>query len=197
MYPHEYSVKQSKKILKKKNIKGCSRYDKTQLNRKILNVSNEEYHKRKNEKYETIEDVVLLLTKDENIKNHIMSYLTDTNYYAYIHDVVHFHVLNELQLFRFASFSLHFMTRNAPDDDNERTLMFDIHNYLIKYPVSNTIKVSNFILDRLHEFKLYCLNIQHLDGEFFVVQHSIFRMIKHYNKNARHDYNYNESFYFL
>ena len=35
MYPHEYSVKQSKKILKKKNIKGCSRYDKTQLNRKI------------------------------------------------------------------------------------------------------------------------------------------------------------------
>ena len=44
------------------------------------------------------------------------------------------------------------MTRNAPDDDNERTLMFDIHNYLIKYPVSNAIKVSNFILDRLHEF---------------------------------------------
>ena len=47
MCPHEYSVKQSKKILKKKNIKGCSRYDRTQLNRKILNVSNEEYHKRK------------------------------------------------------------------------------------------------------------------------------------------------------
>ena len=44
MYPHEYSVKQSKKILKNKNIKGCSRYDKTQLNRKILTISNEEYH---------------------------------------------------------------------------------------------------------------------------------------------------------
>ena len=50
MYPHKYSVKQSKKILKKKNIKGCSRYDRTQLNRKLLNVSNEEYQKRKNEK---------------------------------------------------------------------------------------------------------------------------------------------------
>ena len=75
--------------------------------------------------------------------------------------------------------------------------MFDIHNYLIKYPVNNTIKVSNFILDRLHEFKFYCLNIQHVDGEFFIVQHSIFRMIKHYTKNARHDYHYNESFYFL
>ena len=82
MYPHEYSVKQSKKILKKKNIKGCSRYDRTQLNRKLLNVSHEEYRNRKNEKYETIENVVLLLTKDKNIKNHIMSYLIDTNYYA-------------------------------------------------------------------------------------------------------------------
>ena len=47
MYPHEYSVTQSKKILKKKNIKGYSRYDRSQLNRKILCVSNEEYSKRK------------------------------------------------------------------------------------------------------------------------------------------------------
>ena len=92
-----------------------------------------------------------------------MSYLIDTNYYAYINDVVHFHVLNELQLFHFASFLLHYMTRNAPGDDNERTLMFDIHNHVIKHPVSKTIKVSNFILDRLHQFKLYCLNIQHFD----------------------------------
>ena len=113
MYPHEYSVKQSKKILKKKNIKGCSRYDRTQLNRKILNVSNEEYHKQKNEKYETIEDVVRALTKDENLKNHSMSYLIDTNYYAYIHDVVHFHVLNELQLFRFASFFVTFYDKKC------------------------------------------------------------------------------------
>ena len=57
MYPHEYFVKQSKRILKKKNIKGCSRYDRSRLNMKKLCVSNEEYHKQKNETYETIEDV--------------------------------------------------------------------------------------------------------------------------------------------
>ena len=50
---------------------------------KILCVSNEEYNKQKNEKHETIEDVVCVLTKDENLTDYIMSYLIDTNYYAY------------------------------------------------------------------------------------------------------------------
>ena len=48
MYSHAYSVKQSKKIFKKQNIKGCSRFDRSQLNMKILFVSNKEYSQRKN-----------------------------------------------------------------------------------------------------------------------------------------------------
>ena len=80
MYPHEYSVKQCKAILKKKCIKGCSTYDRLWLNIKILNVSNDEYHKRKNEKYYTTTDMVYILTKDTNITNHIMWYHIDINY---------------------------------------------------------------------------------------------------------------------
>ena len=101
-------------------------------------------------------------------------YLLDTNYYAYIHDLVHFHVLYELQLFHFSSFSLHYITRKALDDNNERTVKFYIYKYLTNHPLHNTTKVSNFILDRLCEFKLYSLNIQHVDGEFFVVKRSDF-----------------------
>ena len=52
--------------------------------------------------------------------------------------------------------------------------MFDIYKYLTNHPLHNTTKVSNFILDRLYEFKLYSLNIQHVDGEFFVLKHKDF-----------------------
>ena len=56
----------------------------------IICVSNEGYHKQKNEKNETIEDVVCVLTKDVNLTNHFMPYLICTNLLCiYTHDVVH------------------------------------------------------------------------------------------------------------
>ena len=115
-----------------------------------------------------------------------MSYLIDTNYYAYIHNVVHFYVLNELQLFHFASFSIRHRPRHTVDDSNERQLILNIHKYLMYHPVNNKIKVSNFVLDRLTDFKLYCINIHHIGQDYFIIKLNIFCMIKHYNKNARH-----------
>ena len=124
MYPHEYSVKQSKKILKNKNIKGCSRYDKTQLNRKILTISNEEYHKRKNEKYETIEDVVRVLTKDENITHYIMSYIGDFDYYKQLKNVYN-GVMADLQIFNLSRYCIASRKFHRGQDDtyNKETML--------------------------------------------------------------------------
>ena len=43
-----YSIKQCKAFMKKNGVKGTSKYNKQQLNTKMLDVSNEKYKTRKN-----------------------------------------------------------------------------------------------------------------------------------------------------
>ena len=99
-----YPAKTCKEILKKKGVlKGISKHNKNQLNKLFCSIRNQEYPKRKNEKNHTLVDVVSLLTKNESITNHSMPYIINLEY---LHDKVHFHILNELQLSHFASFFL-------------------------------------------------------------------------------------------
>ena len=74
-----YTIKKSKHILKNKykNVKGYSKYNKTQLNNLIVKCSNEAYDKRKNinKKYYTIPDLLQILIEDKYLVNNIMSYL--------------------------------------------------------------------------------------------------------------------------
>ena len=53
-----YPVKKCKEM-----SKGISKYNKNQLNELVLSNSNEQYLKRKNEKYDTTVGLVSLLTK--------------------------------------------------------------------------------------------------------------------------------------
>ena len=58
-----YSIKQCKAFMKKNAVKGVSKYNKQQLNTKILDVSKENYQTRKNIKQYTTTSLVFQLTK--------------------------------------------------------------------------------------------------------------------------------------
>ena len=76
-----YSIKQCKAFMKKNGVKGVSKFNKQQLNTKMLDVSEKNYQTRKNIKQDTTASLVFQLTKNKNITNHIMSYVIDTTYY--------------------------------------------------------------------------------------------------------------------
>ena len=99
--------------MKKNGVKGTSKYNKQQLNTKMLDVSNKNYQTRKNIKQDTTVQLVLQLTKNETITNHIMSYVVDTTHYDYIKNTVHFECLHELQLFELATYRI---KPNMPTD---------------------------------------------------------------------------------
>ena len=81
----------------KNGVTGVSRFNKKELNEKMLDVSEKKnYQTRKNKKYDTTASLVFQLTKIENIANHIMSYVVDTTYYDYIKNTVHFEYLHKL-----------------------------------------------------------------------------------------------------
>ena len=60
-----------------------------------------------------------------------MLYIIDTNDDEYFHGIIHFNVLNELQLFHFATFYIHNITMHNDDEDDtdERNLMLSVHEY--------------------------------------------------------------------
>ena len=93
-----YSVKKCKDVLKKKGVKDVSRFNKKELNEKILDVRKNTKTKI-NKKYDTTASIVLKLTKN-NITNHIMSYVVDMTYYDYIKNTVHSEYLHKLQLYQ-------------------------------------------------------------------------------------------------
>ena len=95
-----YSVKQCKAYMKKNGVKGTSKYNKQQLNTKML----ENYQTRKNIKQDTMASLVFQLTKNKNITNHIMSYVVDTTYYYTLKNIYSEYIMNTLllvQLFRY------------------------------------------------------------------------------------------------
>ena len=93
-----YSIKQCKAFMKKNGVKGVSKFNKQQLNTKMLDVSEKNYQTRKNKKQDTMASLVFQLTKNKTVTNHIMLYVVDTTFYGYIKNTVHFECLHELQL---------------------------------------------------------------------------------------------------
>ena len=63
-----YSIKQCKAVMKKNGVKGVSKFNKHQLNIKMLDVSKENYQTRKNIKQDTTTSLVCQLTKNEYMK---------------------------------------------------------------------------------------------------------------------------------
>ena len=74
-----FPVKICKQLLKDKyNItKGISSYNKQQLNDLLHKCKYNDYLKHKKKTYYSTTDMVNMLTKDENITSHIMSYIID------------------------------------------------------------------------------------------------------------------------
>ena len=63
-----YSIKQCKAYMKKNGVKGTSKFNKQQLNTKMLDVSNEKYKTRKNIKQNTTTSLVFQLTKIKQLQ---------------------------------------------------------------------------------------------------------------------------------
>ena len=153
-----YSIKQCKAYMKKNGVKGTSKYDKQQLNTKMLDVSNEKYKTKKNIKQYTTAQLVYYLTKNKTTTNHIMSYLVNTTHYDYIKNTVHFEVLRELQLFELASYAI---IPKMPTDTttlSNKERMLSIHNYLLDNPITTKIGFSHMIIYDLETKKEYCEN---------------------------------------
>ena len=84
-----FPVKICKQLLKDTyNItKGISKCNKQQLNDLLYNCKHNDYLERKKETYYSTTDMVNMLKKDENITQHIMSYIIDFEYYKQMKDV--------------------------------------------------------------------------------------------------------------
>ena len=102
-----FHVKKCKQLLKDKyNItKGISRYNKQQLNDLLYKCKHNDYLERKKKTYYSTTDMVNMLTKDENITQHIMSYIIDFEYYKQMKDV-YTGVLSQLQIFNLSRYSI-------------------------------------------------------------------------------------------
>ena len=153
-----YSVKQCKAYMKKNGVKGTSKYNKQQLNTKMLDVSNQKYKTGKNIKQNTTIQLVFQLTKNKTITNHIMPYLVNTTYYDYIKNTVHYEILHELQLFELASYSIR---PNMPIDTTtfpNKERMLSINNYLLDHPITSKKIISYNMFHTLEANKEYCSN---------------------------------------
>ena len=164
-----YSIKQCKAFMKKNGVKGVSKFNKQQLNIKMLDVREKNYQTRKNKKHNTTVNLVFQLTKNEYITNHIMSYLVNMTHYDYIKNTVHFECLYELQMFELSGYSIR---PNMPIDTTtipNKEMMFSIHTSLINHPITSPITVSYSIHFRLESDKEYCL-YQFNDNKHVVVK---------------------------
>ena len=85
--------------MNKNSVKGVSKFNKQQLNTKMLDVSEKNYQTRKNIKQDTMASLVFQLTKNKNITNHIMLYVADTTYYDTLKNFYSEQVMNDILLF--------------------------------------------------------------------------------------------------
>ena len=110
--------------MKKYGVKGTSRFNKQQLNTKMLDVSNEKYQTRKNIKQDTTISLVFQLTKNENITNHIMSYLVNTTRYDKLSIIYSKLVMNNLLLFQLFRYDVKTEKYRHNDDSYAKERMF-------------------------------------------------------------------------
>ena len=181
-----YSVKQCKAYMKKNGVKGTSKYNKQQLNTKMLDVSNEKYKTRKNIKQYTTAQLVYYLTKNKTTTNHIMSYLVNTTYYDYIKNTVHFEILHELQLFELETYVV---MVNMPTDTvtlQNKERMLSIHNHLVNNPITTKIEFSRMIIYSLESNKDYCENwLSNLNDNRRCHKNSLTKSIFLFNNDKR------------
>ena len=154
-----YSVKQCKAFMKKNGVKGVSRFNKKELNEKMLDVSEKNYQNRKNKKYDTTASLVFQLTKNENVTNHIMSYVVDTMYYDKLCITYSEFVMNNLLLVQWFRYDIEPERFRCNDDSYARETMFNIHSELFKkdpYYDEGDYKSNTYV--RYNSIKQYCLN---------------------------------------
>ena len=63
-----YSVKQCKAFMKKNGVKGVSRFNKKELNEKMLDVSEKNYQTRRKKNQDTTASLVFQLTKIKQLQ---------------------------------------------------------------------------------------------------------------------------------
>ena len=180
-----YTIKQCKAYMKKNGVKGVSKYNKQQLNTKILDVSKENYQTRKNIKQYTTTSLVFQLTKNENITNHIMSYLVNTTYYDTIKKIYSEQVLKNVLLCCLSRYEIKSKKYRCTDDSYAKETMYCIHDELFKKDpcYDEKIRLWNTDVIAVIEFnKNYCLGVRHSTGPSYVKEHSIQYMITEYNK---------------
>ena len=180
--------------MKKYGVKGTSRFNKQQLITKMLDVSNKNYQTRKSIKHDTTISLVLQLTKNENITNHIMSYVVKTTYYDYLKKTVHSNILYELQLFELASYGIHpNMDIDVPLYYSRREEMLNIHTYLTIHHKTSKIIITRSLeygIDEVKRFLLFRYN-----SFYYISKTNIMKLIKSRNEeHMKHwlkEYSYN------
>ena len=177
-----HKIKKCRHILKNRyNAKGYSKCRKNELNELILSYSNDAYLKRKTENYETVPQLILKLTYNESITNHIMLYIVSPLYYMYLHDKVHFEITDEVKIFQLFRYSIqyHHMHYDIQEDDfyNKQT-MLSIHTELFnKNPYYDENVSNDNVYRRLKYIKHYCL--YHLQDPCYIKNMPV-KMILHY-----------------
>ena len=109
-------------------------------------------------KYIPITDIVFKVTNNKFITNYSMSYIIGEKPCEYLKDVVHYYILNELQLFQLTRFCTYYRYYFMDLDFNDKELMFQIHTYLINNITDNKILVSAHKRGLLRNMKYYCLH---------------------------------------
>ena len=92
-------------------------------------------------KYIPIKDIVCKLTNNAYIINNIMSYIIGEKPCTYLKDVVHYYILNELQLFNLSRYYVY--NRHYLEDIYNRECVYQIHDYLLQNKTDNKILVSS------------------------------------------------------
>jgi hypothetical protein len=186
-----FPVKTCKQLLKDKyNItKGISKYNKQQLNNLLYNCKHNDYLERKNKTYYSTTDMVYMLIKDENITQHIMSYIIDFEYYKQMKDV-YTGVLSQLQIFNLSRYSI--VSRRfhrGQDDTYNKETMLHIHTHIVNHPTTNPYFITDFVYERIHMLGQYCSDYLEnnvflnsvLDFNKFIVRFKISIIVKFYN----------------
>ena len=87
------------------------------------------------QKYKYIQLVVFKKTKNKALTNYILSYIKGNGPCKYLKNVVHYHILNELQVFNMSRYHVY---QSIPRDDLfYKKSIFKIHKYLINNKTDN------------------------------------------------------------
>ena len=132
------------------------------------------------------------ITNNVSITNYIMSYIIGEKPCEYLKNIVHYYILNELQLFNLSRYHVH--NRHYVEDIYNRECVYQIHDYLLNNKTDNKILVSSTKRGILKQIRKYCtITTFNIHNSFYVYKRTIQQTL-HLNKDAYMDYNYNEEY---